>query len=101
MLHEPAGQPAKDYGLAYKTRLGVWMFLLYALVYAGFMGLNIAAPKLMAKVTPILGMNLASVYGFGLIVFALVLAIIYNRLCSRKESTLRKADEANRGEGDA
>jgi len=32
------------------------------------------------------GLNLAVVYGIGLIVFALILAFIYNSMCSKKEA---------------
>jgi uncharacterized membrane protein (DUF485 family) len=96
MLHEPAASHGKDYGSVYKTRLGVWMFLLYALVYAGFMAINVISPETMAMATPVFGLNLAAVYGFGLIVFALVLALIYNRKCSQKENALRAADTETR-----
>ena len=34
------------------------------------------------------GLNLAVVYGFGLIVLAMILALIYNWLCTRKEKEL-------------
>jgi len=34
------------------------------------------------------GVNLAVVYGFSLILFALVLALIYTAMCSRKEAEL-------------
>ncbi len=92
MLHEPAAPQAKDYGSGYKTRLGVWMFLLYAIVYAGFMAINLAIPKLMAERTIFFGVNVAVAYGFGLIIFALLLALLYNFLCTRKERMLRIAD---------
>jgi uncharacterized membrane protein (DUF485 family) len=93
MLHEPAAPKGKDYGSVYKTRLGVWMFLLYALVYVGFMAINVVSPKTMAMSTPVFGLNLALVYGFGLIIFALLLALIYNRMCTRRENALRAADQ--------
>ena len=38
------------------------------------------------------GLNLAVVYGFGLIVFALFLALIYNRACGRMEKRLQGAE---------
>ncbi len=38
------------------------------------------------------GLNLAVVYGFGLIIFALVLALIYSRACGRREKRLHQAD---------
>ena len=40
-----------------------------------------------------MGMNLAVTYGFGLIVFALILAVIYNQLCNNKEAELAGSDE--------
>jgi uncharacterized membrane protein (DUF485 family) len=40
--------------------------------------------------TVIFGLNLAVTYGFGLIIFALVLALIYNAMCAAKEKELNK-----------
>ena len=37
------------------------------------------------------GLNLAVVYGMGLIIFALILALIYNHLCTQKERELASA----------
>ena len=34
------------------------------------------------------GLNLAVTYGFGLIVFAFVLGLIYNRICALKERSM-------------
>ena len=88
MLHEPANAPPEeDRAIAYKTRLGVQMFFIYALVYAGFVLINIIKPVLM-EATIIFGLNLAVVYGFGLIILSLIMALIYNYLCVRKEKAL-------------
>lgn len=84
MLHEPAAKHDKDYAVAYKQRLGVWMFLVYASIYAGFVAINLIDPTLMEK-TVALGLNLAVFYGISLIIFALVLAVIYNLMCLRQE----------------
>jgi uncharacterized membrane protein (DUF485 family) len=87
MLHQSAVQNIKDFAIAYKMKVGVWMFLLYALFYGGFVILNVLQPVRMGE--PFwLGMNLAVVFGFGLIIFALVLAVIYNGMCNRKEKAL-------------
>ena len=59
MLHEPAAQTKEDNAVPYKTRLGVIMFILYALVYAGFVIINITNPTLM-EMTIIFGLNLAA-----------------------------------------
>lgn len=87
MLHEPATPQEKDYASAYKTRLGLWMFILYALIYVGFIAINVINPVLMETIV-FAGLNLAIVYGFGLIIFALILAIVYNAMCVKKEQDL-------------
>ena len=84
MPHKPAESSAPDYAVKEKTRLGVWMFLAYAVIYAGFVAINVANPALMES-RIVFGVNLATVYGFGLIVLALILALIYNHLCGRHE----------------
>jgi uncharacterized membrane protein (DUF485 family) len=93
MLHEPAAKAGRDPASAYKTRLGVWMFVLYAIVYAGFVAINLVAPNLMEAIV-LAGLNLAVVYGFGLIGFALGLALLYNAMCMREEKRLEHRKEA-------
>jgi uncharacterized membrane protein (DUF485 family) len=88
MLHEPAAKTGPDPAFLYKRRLGAWMFLIYAFVYTGFVVINLVRPSAMEKVL-FGGLNLAVVYGFGLIVFALILALIYSQACERREKRLR------------
>lgn len=86
MLHQPV-QPedeGTDHALEYRTRIGIQLFLIYALVYVIFIVINLVAPLLMERIV-FLGMNLAITYGIGLIVFAVFLALIYNRMCAKKE----------------
>jgi uncharacterized membrane protein (DUF485 family) len=59
---------------------GLWLFALYCLAYGVFMYLAAFRPNTLAMVTP-LGPNLAIVYGFGLILGALVIALLYMLLC--------------------
>ena len=89
MLHEPAAKSGKDPAFAFKRRLGVWLFIAYGVVYAGFVTLNVAAPAVMDTILA-LGLNVAVLYGFGLIVLALLLALVYNRACGRKEEEMQK-----------
>ena len=96
MLHEPNTPTDHDPSSDYKTRIGAWMFLLYALVYAGFVAINVIDPQSMGN-PAIFGLNIAVTYGLGLIVFALVLALIYNRLCGAKEQQLRAKHGTDRG----
>ena len=91
MFHEPAAQGGRDPSYSYKTRLGVRLFLGYGVVYAGFIVVNLVRPALMARIVS-WGLDLAVVYGFGLIGFAILLALIYNALCTRRERLLEKRD---------
>jgi uncharacterized membrane protein (DUF485 family) len=87
MRHEPASSLEPDHAIGYKKRVGVIMFLMYSLFYAGFVIVNLANPLAM-EMEIFGGLNLAVVYGFGLIVVALVLALIYNTLCGLEEKRL-------------
>jgi uncharacterized membrane protein (DUF485 family) len=95
MLHEPAVKTGPDPAYLYKRRLGAWMFLIYAVIYTGFVIINLVRPGAMEKVL-FGGLNLAVVYGFGLIIFALILALIYSQACERREKRLR-AEEPRGG----
>jgi len=99
MLHEPAAATEKDYGVAYKTRLGVVMFIAYGLFYAGFIAINLYDAKLTEKIV-LLGMNLATVYGFSLIIVALILAVIYNHMCTTMEKKLKSEDTSSSAESE-
>ncbi len=87
MLHQPAAPAGKDHAVAFKTRLGVWMFLSYSLFYGAFVALNLWKPLWM-ETRILLGMNLATVYGFALIVVALIQALIYDAICRSKEHSM-------------
>jgi uncharacterized membrane protein (DUF485 family) len=56
--------------------IGLKLFLIYFVAYAAFVALNAFWPDVMKK-PAIAGVNLAIVYGFGLIVGAFVLALLY------------------------
>jgi uncharacterized membrane protein (DUF485 family) len=92
MLHEPAAQAGTDHAAEYKKSLGVKIFIVYALIYAGFVAINVIDPMMM-ETEIVFGLNLAIVYGFGLIIIALILALIYNVMCGNKESELNKEAE--------
>ena len=88
MLHGPATPNTPDPASRYKSRLGVRMFILYCLVYAGFVFTNVLTEGRAMQAMVGLGLNLAVVYGMGLIILALILALIYNALCTAKEKEL-------------
>jgi uncharacterized membrane protein (DUF485 family) len=66
------------------------MFVVYCLIYGGFVAINILSPALM-ETEIVAGLNLAVVYGFGLIVVALIMSLIYNRLCAAREAELARS----------
>jgi uncharacterized membrane protein (DUF485 family) len=81
--HAPAKQePVNEADARRRARLGLILFAIYCALYAGFMLLNVFAPALM-ETTPFAGVNLAILYGFGLIIAALVLALVYAWLCRK------------------
>jgi uncharacterized membrane protein (DUF485 family) len=96
MLHEPAAPAGKNYAVAYKTRLGIWMFLCYSIFYAGFVAINLSVPQLMEKIV-LARLNLATVYGFALIAVALVQAMVYSALCSKQERLAEVQDKLKGG----
>ncbi len=96
MLHEPATPAGKDPASPYKTRLGIWMFVFYSLFYASFVAINLLSPLSMATIV-FAGLNLATVYGFALIIVALIEALIYDGMCRKKEAEFAKAEKSKGG----
>lgn len=64
----------------WNTRLGVGLFSVYCIFYGGFVWLNGFWPEAM-EATPWAGINWAILYGFALILAALILAIVYGLVC--------------------
>lgn len=67
------------------ARIGLILFTVYLALYGGFVYLSAFQPESM-EMTPVAGLNVAILYGFGLIIAALLLALLYGWLC-REEST--------------
>ena len=78
------------------TRIGLSLFAVYLLLYGTFVLLAAFSPDVM-EATPLAGVNLAIWYGFGLIVAALVLALVYGWVC--RLSSRHNREFAERGEG--
>lgn len=96
MLHKPAAPVGNDPAAAYKMRLGIWMFLAYSLFYAGFVAINLIKPLLMENIV-VAGLNLATVYGFALIIVALAEALVYDAMCRRQEKLLGTKEDKKKG----
>ena len=90
--HGPAVKLGKDNASEWKSKLGIKLFVVYGLIYAGFVFINTVKPELM-EINVLLGMNLAVVYGMGLIVLAIIMGLIYNHFCTLKEDELNKPEE--------
>jgi len=66
------------------SRIGLGLFWIYVLLYAGFMALVLFRPDLLS-LRPFGGVNLAIAYGMGLIAGAFLLAIVYMAACRAVE----------------
>jgi uncharacterized membrane protein (DUF485 family) len=96
MLHEPATPSVADHAVGYKMRLGILMFVIYLVFYAAFVAVNLLFPLWMEE-NVVLGLNLVTVYGFALIVVALIEALVYDWMCRRKERV--PSTDSVQGEG--
>ena len=72
------------------------MFFFYSLFFIGFVAINLIKPLMMESIV-FAGLNLAVVYGFGLIVVALIQALVYDWMCNRRERAL--SGSAGEGSG--
>ncbi len=95
MGHGPATKWDKDKSIPYKIRLGLWMFLSYFILYGGFIVINVVDPKLMG--IDIGSLNLAIVYGFSLIIIALILALVYNHQSNKLERKYKDKQGQEKG----
>ncbi len=92
MLHKPAAVEGKDAASEWKAILGIKLFFLYSVIYMGFVSVAVFAPEKL-KMPIIGGTNLAIIYGMGLILFAILLGLVYNHVCTKKENELNSAKE--------
>jgi len=89
MLHEPAAKQEADNASDWKAKLGIKLFWLYCVIYMGFVALAVFATETLK--TPVLaGVNLAIIYGMGLIIFAIILGLVYNHACTKKENEMNQ-----------
>ena len=89
MDHGPAVELGVDHAAKRKTRLGIWMFILYTIVYAVFVAIGVLNYEAMSIIV-FGGLNLAVTYGFGLIFLAIIMGLIYNWRCTKIEDQMNK-----------
>ena len=92
MDHGPAAELGVDHAAKRKTRLGIWMFVVYTIVYAVFVAIGVANYEAM-KIIVFADLNLAVTYGFGLIALAIIMGLIYNWRCTTIENEMNKEDK--------
>jgi uncharacterized membrane protein (DUF485 family) len=86
VLHDHAHTETEDEAVtARNARLGRVLFVLYLALYIGYMWMVSFGDALMRK-TVFGGLNMAVVYGFGLIITAILLSFVYGWLCRNKDA---------------
>ncbi|MFA6217395.1 MAG: DUF485 domain-containing protein [Candidatus Omnitrophota bacterium] len=91
-MHQSEVKWDKDPAGSLKILLGKWFFFIYSIVYAGFILINVLSPSFMG--IDVGDLNVAIVYGFGLILFAMLLALAYNHISTLAEELLQRKDTA-------
>jgi uncharacterized membrane protein (DUF485 family) len=91
MDHGPNIKTKQDGAFKYKQQVGLLLFGVYCIIYVSFIVINVAFPKLMG-IPVLFGVNLAVIYGFSLIIIALVMGLFYNILCSKAEAKAGKSE---------
>jgi uncharacterized membrane protein (DUF485 family) len=92
MAHGPATEWGEDKASEYKAKVGIYFFIIYSIVYSVFVIINVISPLSMAMIV-FAGLNLAVVYGIGLIILAIIMGLIYNYMCTKKENVLNAKEE--------
>lgn len=87
MHHGPAVKTEKDAAYEAKQKIGLILFGIYCAIYAGFVIINTLSPVTM-EIIVFLGLNLAVVYGFGLIILAIIMGLAYNYICTQTENKM-------------
>lgn len=93
MLHKSAKKEEKDNAIAQKSKLGLKLFFIYGFIYAGFVVIGVMKPELMGS-RAFWGLNIAIVYGIGLILLAMIMGFFYNLACTRLENKLNKEEDS-------
>ena len=86
LLHGPApgseNEPPEDPAIqARNARLGLQLFGIYGVIYGLYVVVGAFLPGIMKA--SLAGVNVATVWGFMLIILAFVMAVVYGRLCYR------------------
>jgi len=80
-----------------KSKLGVRLFFVYLICYAGFVIIGVFEYELLST-TVFGGLNLAVTYGIGLIIFAIILGLVYNYYCTKYEDEAQEINTLSEGD---
>jgi uncharacterized membrane protein (DUF485 family) len=97
MNHGKAVKLEKDNAVDKKAKVGLILFFVYSLIYAGFVFINTLETSIMSTKV-FFNLNLAVVYGFGLIILAIVMGVLYNHYCTKLEDRMNNEDKAEEKE---
>jgi uncharacterized membrane protein (DUF485 family) len=78
------------------SRIGLALFAAYLVLYSGFVLIAAFRPQMM-EASPLVGVNLAIWYGFGLILAAILLALVYGWACRAGAEPSKEVTEADGG----
>jgi len=92
MHYEPTVELGRDLSIPPKTKLGVILFIVYLLIYAGFVVIGTLFTDTLG-IQIFAGLNLAVVYGMGLIVLAAVVGLFYNYFCTKYEKHMNREEK--------
>ncbi len=81
----PDGQEEKIQ--KFVTKFGIIMFAIYTIVYFAFIIIAVTNPQFMGK--DVGNLNVAITYGFGIIILAIIQALIYSYICGKRENAER------------
>ncbi|HBE01301.1 MAG TPA: DUF485 domain-containing protein [Spirochaetia bacterium] len=95
-MHDPATQWKRDNASSLKELLGKWLIIIYAIIYGGFILVNIVSPSFMG--IDVGSLNVAIVYGIGLIISAIILAFVYNSISTHAEELFEENSKNENGE---
>jgi uncharacterized membrane protein (DUF485 family) len=92
MHHQPANELGRDLSIPQKTKLGVIFFLIYLAIYAGFVVIGTLFTAALG-VRVFANLNLAVVYGMGLIILAAIMGLFYNHFCTKYEKQMHHEEK--------
>ena len=87
-----------EVGMSRNARLGLVLFFIYLALYGGFVFLPAFAPPETMEWTPpgAGGINIAILYGFGLIIAALLMSLLYGALAADESTQPASAPHASK-----